>query len=119
VVQPQQRRLRTLFEMAEKRRGDIRALLDHSITLDPRHSEQLPGGDQFSPRVEELLRKRGAPDRCFVVASNARFDGREMPLREALDAVIGGGDGAFISCIPGKLGYFEFAHASGGHLLRR
>ena len=105
--------------MGEKRRGDIRALLDHHITLDPRSSQQLLGGDQFPPRVEEILRKRGAPDRCFVVSSNTGLDGREMALREALDAVIGCGEGAFISCIPGKLGYFEFEHTNGGYLLTR
>jgi hypothetical protein len=30
-----------------------------------------------------------------------------MALAEALEAVVGGGFGTLISCIPGRLGYFE------------
>jgi hypothetical protein len=36
------------------------------------------------------------------------LDGREMPLGEVLDAIIGVGDGAFISCILGRLGFYEY-----------
>ena len=32
-----------------------------------------------------------------------------MDLQTALEEVIGYGNGTFVSCIPGKLGYFESA----------
>ncbi len=54
-----------------------------------------------------MLRKRGAPSTCYVLAANHVLDGREMPLAQALDAIIGMGDGAFVSCIPGQLGLYE------------
>jgi hypothetical protein len=34
-------------------------------------------------------------------------DGQEMKLKDALDALIGVGSGTIISCIPGKLAFFE------------
>jgi hypothetical protein len=35
------------------------------------------------------------------------LDDREIELEEALDLIIGLGSGALLSCIPGRLAYFE------------
>jgi len=35
------------------------------------------------------------------------MDGREFPLIDALKRIVGYGMGTIVSCIPGKLGYFE------------
>jgi hypothetical protein len=42
-----------------------------------------------------------------------------MPLGEALDAIIGMGDGAFVSCIPGRLGFYEYEDMKSSYLLSR
>ena len=42
-----------------------------------------------------------------------------MLLREALDAIIGMGDGAFVSCIPGRLGLYEYESMKSSYLLQR
>jgi hypothetical protein len=42
-----------------------------------------------------------------------------MPLGEALGAVIGMGDGAFVSCIPGRLGVYEYEDMKSSYLLLR
>ena len=118
-IQPrQQRRLRTLLELGKKRRGDVLALLDHAIELDPKTVVALPGGDQFPPIVEKKLRSLGAPNNCYVIGP-ADLDGRTMPLADALVEIIGSGRGAFVSCLPGTLGYYEYEHASGGQILCR
>ena len=118
-IQPrQQRRLRTLLELGEKRRRDVRALLHHAIELNPNAVQPLSGGDQFPPIVEKKLRALGAPDDCYVIGPE-NFDGRTMPLANALAAIMGSGNGAFVSCLPGKLGYYEYEHANGGQILRR
>lgn len=57
----------------------------------------------------------GAPEDCYVLGGKS--DGHFMRLGEALCEVIGSGDGAFVSCIPGKLGYFEYEDASSGRIL--
>jgi len=41
------------------------------------------------------------------MSSSTELDGQELDLAEALKGIFGQDSGAFISCIPGKLGYFE------------
>lgn len=119
LAEPTRRRIATLLELGDKRRRDVRSLLDHSVRLEPRYAEHLAGSDAFPGPVEAMLRKRGAPDACYVLAANGDLDGREMPLRAALEAVIGGGDGAFLSCIPGRLGFYEYEDIKSSYLLSR
>jgi hypothetical protein len=118
IQPPQQRRLKALLELGEKRRQEVRSLLDHAITLDPKTVRNLPGGDQSPRIVEKKLRALGAPDSCYIIGP-ASVDGRTMPLGEALDAIMHQGNGAFLSCLPGKLGYYEYEHANGGQILHR
>jgi hypothetical protein len=42
-----------------------------------------------------------------------------MPLRNAVEAISGSFFGGFISCVPGKLGYFEYDNRKSAHLLRK
>ena len=119
LAEPTKRRLETLLELGEKRRRDIRELLHHSVRLEPRFTQHVSGSDAFSGPVEGMLRKQGAPSACYVLAANSDLDGREMPLLEALETVIGMGDGAFISCIPGRLGFYEYADMKSSYLLSR
>lgn len=117
LEEPYKRRLRTLFELGQKRRGDILSLLHHAVRLDPRYCRRLSGGDQFAPAVEDMLKKLGAPETCQVIGGE--LDGQEVPLTKALDDLIGFGDGAFISCVPGRLGYYIYGGMNGGHLCQR
>jgi len=117
VSPPQQRRLRVLLKLGAKRRSEVRLLLDHAIELDPRYIIGLPGGEQFSGKIERRLKSHGAPDVCWVIAADSKIDGRQMPLKIALENIVGLGSGAFVSCIPGELGYFEFEHANGGQIV--
>lgn len=42
-----------------------------------------------------------------------------MPLGKALDDIIGMGDGTFISCIPGRLGFYEYEGMKSSYLLSK
>ena len=119
LAEPTKRRLETLLELGEKRRRDVRELLHHSVRLDARFAKHLTGSEAFSGPVEALLRKRGAPSACYVLAANSNLDGREMLLGEALEAIIGMGEGAFVSCIPGRLGFYEYEDMKSSYLLSR
>ena len=119
LAEPTKRRLETLLELGDKRRRDVRELLHHAVRLDPRFAQHLTGSAAFSGTLEATLRKRGAPVSCYVLAANSDLDGREMPLSEALEAVIGMGDGAFVSCIPGRLGFYEYEDIKSSYLLSR
>jgi hypothetical protein len=47
----------------------------------------------------------GAPDTCAVIGGEN--DGKDMELLTALKQIVGYGTGTVLSCIPGKLAYFE------------
>ena len=69
--------------------------------------------------MEAALRSHGAPTTCYVISADEALDGHEMPLSDALDAVAASFFGAFISCIPGRLGYFEYEDMKSAYLLRK
>ena len=119
LLEPTRRRMETLLELGDKRRRDVRSLLHHSVRLDPRFAQHLVGAEAFPGPVEVLLRKKGSPTTGYVLAANGDLDGREIPLALALDAIIGMSNGAFISCIPGKLGFYEFANMKSSYILSR
>jgi hypothetical protein len=57
--------------------------------------------------ILEMLQQRGAPEHCYVVSESDGLDARTLPLKEALGLIIGISTGTLVSCIPGRLGYFE------------
>ena len=111
--------MQTLLELGPKRRPDVRALLDHAIVLDERHVTRMVGEAGSTANLEALLRRHGAPQTCFVISSDKRMDGLEMPLSDALSAVVGSGFGTYLSCVAGKLAYFEYEDLKSAWLLRR
>lgn len=60
-----------------------------------------------SKSVLDMLRAKGAGDKCWLISEAQRLDGREMALEDALSEVVGYGVGTIISCIPGKLAFVE------------
>lgn len=88
-------------------RAKLRARLAHFAALDARHVVQIPAGEQSPDGIARLLRRRGAPATCVLLAEDAALDGQELALEEALRHVVGRGMGAFVSCVPGQLAYFE------------
>jgi hypothetical protein len=44
---------------------------------------------------------------CRILSEDSDLDGKELPLLEALKKVVGYQMGTFLSCVPGKLAYFE------------
>ena len=49
----------------------------------------------------------GAPDDCHVISENPELDGKRLPLDAALQQIVGFGYGTLVSCIPGRLAFFE------------
>lgn len=117
LAEPTKRRMGTLLELGQKRRDDVRALFDHSVRLNQSCCHHLSGNEAASASVEAKLRLRGAPANCYVLSADRRLDGREMPLTDALEAIIGKGNGAFVSCIPGRLGFYEYEDVKSSYLL--
>lgn len=53
------------------------------------------------------LRRLGAPKTAYILSDSSQFDRVEMSLEDAVDLVTGLGLGSIVSCIPGKLCYFQ------------
>lgn len=90
-----------------KRRADVLRALAHFYDLDARYALSIPAAEQSTGKVLKLLRTRGAPPDCYLLSESAEFDQRTMPLADALDAIVGMGMGTLVSCVPGRLGYYE------------
>jgi hypothetical protein len=90
-----------------KRRANFSTSLAHFKHLDMRHAVQIPPHQQHTAEILQLLRLKGAPETCYVLSEDSELDGREISLSEALEEVVGRGMGTFLSCLPGRLAYFE------------
>jgi hypothetical protein len=100
-------------------REKFRRSLAHLRDLDPRFSRLVPSGEQTPEAVLTLLRAKGAPLECVLLAEDGTLDGRRMPLEEALTAIIGRGMGAFVSCSAGRLAYYEGEDSGERYILER
>jgi hypothetical protein len=90
-----------------KQRHRFTSELAHFKALDPKCLVAIPANQENPSRLAELLITMGASSRCWVISENSELDSRELDLRKALDETIGSGMGTIISCVAGKLGYFE------------
>jgi hypothetical protein len=118
VVPTKRERYLTLLK-SERGRSKLLDGFNHCRDLDPRYATLIHSDQQSDPSIESLLQRKGAPETCYVMSDNDDIDGREMSLSAALAETVGMGAGTFISCVPGKLGYFELEDLSERYLLER
>jgi hypothetical protein len=90
-----------------KKRTKFHQELHHFKALNPKYLVPILPRLQHADSIEELLKAKGAAQTCWMICGNRELDGREIELREALEETVGYGIGTLISCVPGKLGYFE------------
>jgi hypothetical protein len=95
------------FLASPKRRAKFIAELAHFKHLNPKFAFTIPGIQSNPVSLQQLLVGKGAGSKCWVIGENSELDGREMELESALKETIGHRMGTFISCVPGKLAYFE------------
>jgi hypothetical protein len=112
---------RRYVELLDTKRGrdKIRVGLDHFGDLDPRFCRRMQAGEQFLPNILQVLKSLDAPQVCYVMSSADELDGQEMDLADALQNVIGRGIGTFVSCVPGRLAYFEAEEKNERYICRR
>ncbi len=106
-VQPR-RRERAAFCLSnpKKRHEFINKFAHHGRdVLIPQHLKSIDPSHQNPKSIYNLLHSLGAP-RTFHVIST-RISVSDIELLSALQQVVGCGLGTVISCIPGRLGYFE------------
>jgi hypothetical protein len=106
VIPPKRGRL-VGFVQNPTRRHKLLDLLPHFRDLDPRFVVDIPPDQQGANAIFAALRERGAPPMCRIISTNAALDGREAQLADALTGVVGLGYGTLLSCVRGRLAYFE------------
>lgn len=105
-----ERRERWLELLAKpKRRNEITSSLahPHPAWFDARFTKQIPPAHRSPVSIAKLLRAKGAGDRCWVISEENSLDAREMELEVVVKEVVGGGMGAILCCVPGKLAFVE------------
>ena len=115
------RKRRWVEALRSKRRAKATARFYHDFAadLDPRYFEQVPSSRASAAALYRTLREKGAPERCYVVSARADLDGHELDLRAVLEAIAAGGVGTLVSCVPGRLAYFEGEDPEDRYVLAR
>jgi hypothetical protein len=117
VAQGKRERLLKLLATPKGRRKLVDQLA-HFYDLDPRFAHRIPPNEQTVEGIYGLLRGKGAPETCYALG-DSQLDGREVALREALEAIVNVSFGNFLSCIPGRLGYFGGEEPNERYILER
>lgn len=107
---------RVLFELSSsKKRGDAIGRLNHKY-LDTLRNEfmiEIPKPNSDPDEIEKLMKEQGAGKKCYVMSSDSEMDGKEFSLTTAIEELIWYGMPSIISCIHGKLAYFQAEQSFG------
>jgi hypothetical protein len=105
------------FLRSPKKRSKFIEQLAHFKHLNPEFIVGIPSNQRNAAGLLSLLMGKGASAKCWVISENSELDGKEIDLQTALKETVGRQMGTFISCIPGKLAYFE--DEDGRYILER
>ncbi len=81
--------------------------LAHFDSFDPRFKRVIPPNERTPSGIELILRKLGAPGSCYAISEWSEIDQSEMQLGDALRKIVGYQMGTILSCVPGRLAYYE------------
>lgn len=103
-----QRRARYL-NLLESQRGSTKFCnsLAHFKDFDPRFMVRIPADEQTPQGIAALLREYGAPAQCTVISERQDINNATLSLLDALTELVGYGMGSIVSCVEGRLAYYE------------
>jgi hypothetical protein len=107
-VKPEKRERYLSLLQSSKGRTKLIFGFNHCSDIDFRFAKRVSVEQQSPEIIQRILQQKGAPEICHIMSSNPNIDGESLPLNEALEKTVGWGMGTLISCVPGKLAYFEF-----------
>lgn len=90
-----------------RRRSKFLSDLAHKAPFDPRWIISLPTSAQDPTALYKLLRSKGAPEECWVLTEAEGLDHSFQRLANILALTVGYDMATCISCLPGRLAYFE------------
>jgi hypothetical protein len=107
-IVPEKRERYLSMLVSKKGRKKLISGFYHLSDLEEKYATEVPPNEQRAENIYEKLKAKGSPDICYVISTNDEFDGKELTLIDVLEEIVGScEDGTFISCIAGKLEYYE------------
>jgi hypothetical protein len=120
IVPDKRARYVSRLGLPKARQKFINSHFFHMRDLDARFAERIAPRDQNGAAIYGMLRERGAPETCYVMSGSSDLDGEVSDLRDTLVRVVDEGyDGTFVSCIPGRLAYFDGEEPGERYILAR
>lgn len=91
------------------RRNKLLQELPHQFESDliEKYRVPVPVETQTPEKIHALLTQLGAPKLCYLISESPSLDQQDLDLKQALESILGCGMGSVLSCIPGKLAYYE------------
>ena len=113
-LRPEKReRLASVLSGRRRSRGVVE--LSHPDCIDERFATAWTGEDP--ERLLHRLTKLGAGEDCYIISNADALDDRSMKLTDALREVIGIGVGTVVSCVPGRVAFYEGEYGPGERMV--
>lgn len=106
IIKKKRNRYLQFLESLKNRKKFIKELA-HFKDFDARNVTSIPENQQNENDIENRLNALGAKKECYIISEDNKIDATQMQLKSAIHKVLGKGMGTIISCIPGKLAYYE------------
>ena len=121
LIDPDEKdRMVRAFETKKGRTKWLHKRLAHSVKMHPHYSSEVPRGERDEESIVNALRKFGAPEECYVIASDHEVDDSFQSLSLLLKLRYAEfGHGTIFSCRPGKLALFKTAFPYKSIIVRR
>jgi hypothetical protein len=117
---PSEKRARFIQLLTEpRRRQEMLSQLGRHLPYLPDYATLVPGEQDFPDELMKLLTGKGAGPTCHVIVHGLKADGRDLPLREALQQICLHRSGAILSCLPGRLAFYKPESPAPGVILER
>jgi hypothetical protein len=116
VIKDRQERYLTLIETG-KGRKKFRNYISHFKDLNSKYCTPVHTL-QSHIQLYDILKLEGAPNACYIISENSKYDMRSVDIMEAGKQLFASGIAFFLSCIPGKLAYYEGEEANERFILK-
>jgi hypothetical protein len=90
-----------------KRRREFLSQLYHFHDFEPACLIPLKRSEESAEALLAVLRRQRATTECYVISANAELDGMSDELARVIPRVYGQEEGTIVSCVPGRLAYYE------------
>jgi len=118
-VAPSKRKRIAGFLRSAKNRTKFIAQLPHFSDFDPRFAKRIDSSRQDAASILHLLQSKGAGSTCYVLSVSGKIDQTDGALERVLMDVVGYEPGTIVSCVPGRLAYYEGEDRGERYLLAR